>query len=108
MTPRVRRAIGKKNGVVLVVEVAHPEMIGFKHNALRLAGDFPESEGLPEDANRIVQVAGDRDPALDLVRGESACDGTTLVTLTGERAVALVATVRRFQEPSGRGKEREA
>ena len=42
MTSRERRAIGKKNGVALVVEVAHPEMIGFVHDALRLAGEFTE------------------------------------------------------------------
>jgi len=67
-----------------------------------------ESEGIPHEVDRIVQVAGDRGLALVLVRGETACDGTTLVTLTGERAAALIATVRRYQDLSGRGKEREA
>lgn len=42
LTPRQRRAIGKSNGIALVVEVAHPEMIGFVHDALRLAGDLTE------------------------------------------------------------------
>ncbi|SFM31186.1 AAA family ATPase [Methylobacterium pseudosasicola] len=43
LTPRQRRAIGKQNGIALVVEVAHPEMIAFVHDALGKVADIVET-----------------------------------------------------------------
>lgn len=64
-----------------------------------------ESEGLPHEADRIVQVAGDRGVALILVRGAQACDGTQIVKLMGPAAASLIGTVRRLRELRGWGSE---
>ena len=64
-----------------------------------------ESEGLPHDADTIVQVAGDRGVALILTKGGQACDGTTIVKLLGPAAVSLIGTVRRYRVLRGWGPE---
>lgn len=64
-----------------------------------------ESEGIVHEADRVVQVVGDRGLALVLVRGETACEGTTVVQLIGAPAAALAATVRRYRDLKGWGPE---